>query len=66
MRAHSREPFGHNLNVVLSLSKDGPRSPTPWFDKLTTALASALLTPPESANSIRLHEQCGEQPWRSE
>ena len=29
----------HTFVLVLNLSKDGPRPPMPWFDKLTTRVA---------------------------
>jgi hypothetical protein len=35
------------LNLVLSVSKDGLRTPMPWFDKLTTGVAFVDTVPPE-------------------
>ena len=32
------------LAIVLSLSKDGLHTPTPWFDKLTTGLVQTVPT----------------------
>jgi hypothetical protein len=35
------ESPSRGLNLVLSVSKDGPRLQMPWFDKLTTGAAQA-------------------------
>jgi hypothetical protein len=47
------EAPSNRLILVLSLSKDGLHTSTPWFDKLTTGLAQAVSKTPQTEDPFQ-------------